>query len=174
MCRWRRSRGGGRTRRSTSGASSRRPTLARRAGAIGALLRREGLYSSHLVVWRRARARGELAALTAEEAGPQADARRSPRSEDRRARAAAGGDDGAGPSGPRPWSTPKKTWRRCSAGRGRPRSHDRFGRGAPRPGGHRPAVQGLGAGPRDVLPAARAARRRRPRRRESAGPPGRP
>jgi transposase-like protein len=33
-------------------------------GAIGALLRREGLYSSHLVAWRRARARGELAALT--------------------------------------------------------------------------------------------------------------
>ena len=33
-------------------------------GAVGALLRREGLYSSHLVVWRRARARGELAALT--------------------------------------------------------------------------------------------------------------
>src|SRR6266511_4232210 len=32
--------------------------------AVGALLRREGLYSSHLVVWRRARARGELAALT--------------------------------------------------------------------------------------------------------------
>ena len=33
-------------------------------GAVGALLRREGLYSSHLVVWRRARGRGELAALT--------------------------------------------------------------------------------------------------------------
>jgi transposase-like protein len=27
-------------------------------GAIGALLRREGLYSSHLVVWRRQRAEG--------------------------------------------------------------------------------------------------------------------
>ncbi len=32
-------------------------------GAIGALLRREGLYSSLLVEWRRARGRGELAAL---------------------------------------------------------------------------------------------------------------
>jgi len=32
-------------------------------GAVGALLRREGLYSSHLVVWRRAQARGERAAL---------------------------------------------------------------------------------------------------------------
>jgi transposase-like protein len=38
-------------------------------GAVGALLRREGLYSSHLVVWRRARARGELAALTAKKRG---------------------------------------------------------------------------------------------------------
>ncbi len=31
------------------------------AGAIGALLRREGLYSSHLTTWRGARERGELA-----------------------------------------------------------------------------------------------------------------
>ena len=38
-------------------------------GAVGALLRREGLYSSHLVVWRRARARGELAALAAKTRG---------------------------------------------------------------------------------------------------------
>ena len=29
-------------------------------GAIGALLRREGLYSSHLTTWRGARERGEL------------------------------------------------------------------------------------------------------------------
>jgi transposase-like protein len=32
-------------------------------GAIGALLRREGLYSSHLTTWRRERAAGALAAL---------------------------------------------------------------------------------------------------------------
>jgi transposase-like protein len=32
-------------------------------GAIGALLRREGLYSSHLTMWRRERAAGALAAL---------------------------------------------------------------------------------------------------------------
>ena len=38
-------------------------------GAVGALLRREGLYSSHLVVWRRARARGELAALAPQKRG---------------------------------------------------------------------------------------------------------
>jgi hypothetical protein len=39
------------------------------AGAVGALLRREGLYSSHLVVWRRARAAGELDALTPKKRG---------------------------------------------------------------------------------------------------------
>jgi transposase len=38
-------------------------------GAVGALLRREGLYSSHLVVWRRARRRGELAALAPKRRG---------------------------------------------------------------------------------------------------------
>src|SRR5256885_3000483 len=31
------------------------------SGAVGALLRREGLYSSHLTTWRAARDRGELA-----------------------------------------------------------------------------------------------------------------
>ena len=34
------------------------------AGAVGALLRREGLYSSHLTTWRAARDRGELAGPT--------------------------------------------------------------------------------------------------------------
>ena len=38
-------------------------------GAIGALLRCEGLYSSLLVEWRRARGRGELAALTPRKRG---------------------------------------------------------------------------------------------------------
>ena len=33
-------------------------------GAKGAILRREGLYSSHIVEWRRAREAGALAALT--------------------------------------------------------------------------------------------------------------
>lgn len=41
-------------------------------GELGALLRREGLYSSHLVSWRRARDRGELAGLTAKKRGPVA------------------------------------------------------------------------------------------------------
>ncbi len=38
-------------------------------GAIGALLRREGLYSSLLVEWRRVRGRGELAALAPKKRG---------------------------------------------------------------------------------------------------------
>lgn len=39
-------------------------------GAVGALLRREGLYSSHLTEWREARERGELAGLTPKKRGP--------------------------------------------------------------------------------------------------------
>lgn len=41
-------------------------------GQIGALLRREGLYSSHLVTWRAARERGELAGLEPKKRGPKA------------------------------------------------------------------------------------------------------
>ena len=41
-------------------------------GEVGALLRREGLYSSHLVEWRRARDRGALAALAPKKRGPAA------------------------------------------------------------------------------------------------------
>ena len=39
-------------------------------GAVGALLRREGLYSSHLTTWRAARERGDLAERTAKKRGP--------------------------------------------------------------------------------------------------------
>ena len=39
-------------------------------GAIGALLRREGLYSSNLTTWRAQRQRGELAGLTPKQRGP--------------------------------------------------------------------------------------------------------
>jgi transposase-like protein len=38
-------------------------------GAIGALLRREGLYSSHLVTWRRERQAGILKGLTPQKRG---------------------------------------------------------------------------------------------------------
>lgn len=43
-----------------------------KAGEIGALLRREGLYSSHLVEWRRARDSGALAGLAPRKRGPAA------------------------------------------------------------------------------------------------------
>ena len=39
-------------------------------GAIGALLRREGLYSSNLTTWRGQRERGELAGLAPKKRGP--------------------------------------------------------------------------------------------------------
>lgn len=41
-------------------------------GEIGALLRREGLYTSYLSAWRHARERGELAGLSPRQRGPQA------------------------------------------------------------------------------------------------------
>ena len=44
-------------------------------GEKGALLRREGLYSSHLVEWRRARDAGALAGLAAPRGRPRRDAR---------------------------------------------------------------------------------------------------
>ena len=42
-------------------------------GEVGALLRREGLYSSHLTTWRKQRAAGSRAALAAKKRGPKAD-----------------------------------------------------------------------------------------------------
>lgn len=41
-------------------------------GQIGALLRREGLYSSHLSKWRQQRAQGQLQALSAQKRGRKA------------------------------------------------------------------------------------------------------
>ena len=41
-------------------------------GELGALLRREGLYSSHLATWREQAAAGQLAALSPKKRGPQA------------------------------------------------------------------------------------------------------
>ena len=40
-------------------------------GEVGALLRREGLYSSHLAAWRKAREKGERRGLEAKRRGPQ-------------------------------------------------------------------------------------------------------
>jgi transposase len=47
-------------------------------GELGALLRREGLYSSHLMKWREQAERGQIAGLTPKKRGPEpraADAR---------------------------------------------------------------------------------------------------
>jgi len=44
----------------------------KKQGALGALLRREGLYSSHLANWRRQRDHGELVAGRARKRGPTA------------------------------------------------------------------------------------------------------
>jgi transposase len=41
-------------------------------GELGALLRREGLYSSHLSTWRVQAGRGEMAALKPQQRGPKA------------------------------------------------------------------------------------------------------
>ena len=40
-------------------------------GRVGALLRREGLYSSHLITWRRQAERGTLEALSPKKRGPK-------------------------------------------------------------------------------------------------------
>ena len=45
----------------------------RERGQIGALLRREGLYTSHLEKWRRQRERGVLQGLTRQKRGPKRD-----------------------------------------------------------------------------------------------------
>src|SRR5512135_3796031 len=42
-------------------------------GEVGALLRREGLYSSHLTTWRHQRQRGELQGLTPAKRGRKTD-----------------------------------------------------------------------------------------------------
>ena len=46
----------------------------RKEGQVGALLRREGLYSSHLTTWRRQAGDGSLGALAARKRGPKAKA----------------------------------------------------------------------------------------------------
>ena len=51
-------------------------------GGIGALLRREGLYSSHLVTWRRERRAGIVKGLTPRTRGPKPT--RSPQDEENR------------------------------------------------------------------------------------------
>jgi transposase len=48
-------------------------TCNKKAGEVGALLRREGLYHSHLEKWRRQRREGSLQALASHKRGPKLD-----------------------------------------------------------------------------------------------------
>lgn len=63
-------------KRRTFSAEFKRRVLAEadkciKPGEVGALLRREGLYSSHLTEWRAVRERGELDALAPKKRGPE-------------------------------------------------------------------------------------------------------
>src|SRR5438552_15435914 len=51
----------------------RQAEACRETGEIGALLRREGLYSSHLTAWRHEVAERELAALAPKKRGPKSE-----------------------------------------------------------------------------------------------------
>jgi len=68
-------------RRSRTNADKRRIVLAAAActksGEIGALMRREGVYSSALATWRRQYAAGELSGVTSKKRGPKADPARA-------------------------------------------------------------------------------------------------
>ena len=68
-------------RRRFTNADKRRIVLATAActkpGEIGALMRREGAYSSSLVTWRRQYAAGELTGTDAKKRGPKADPARA-------------------------------------------------------------------------------------------------
>ncbi len=68
-------------RRSFSNATKRRILEAvdrcTRPGEVGALLRREGVYSSSLSTWRRQREAADLAALAPRKRGPKADPARA-------------------------------------------------------------------------------------------------
>jgi len=50
----------------------RQADACKRPGELGALLRREGLYSSNLTAWRAARDRGELGTAAPKKRGPKA------------------------------------------------------------------------------------------------------
>jgi transposase-like protein len=82
-------------------------------GTVGALLRREGLYSSHLTTWRAARELGELAGAPKKRGrGPVrrvADPR-DKHSPSKRGRSAGGK---SAPRGLRPWWHCKNKLRRC-------------------------------------------------------------
>ena len=97
---------------STRFASSARPTAATEPGQLGALLRREGLYSSHLSTWRQQRERRNAGRLDSQASRAETESRCA---FDRRKRAAQTRE----PSG----------WRPSSA---RPKRSSRFKKNFPR------------------------------------------
>src|SRR5256886_1855674 len=123
-------------------------------GAVGALLRREGLYSSHLTTWRAARERGNWPGHR-KSAGPGgvSPIRATSGSPIWGARARAGG---SAPSALRPWSNCKNKWRRCWERRWPPRPRDGDGHPDRTAAGHRPYVRGARPAARHVLPPAPA------------------
>src|SRR5437016_2277662 len=129
-------------------------------GAVGVLLRREGLYSSHLTTWRAARERGELAGRR-RSVGPRGGSSiRATRSWPSKRERSAGGR--SAPSELRRWSNCKNKWRRCWERRWPPRPRDGDGHPDRTAAGHRPHVRGARAAARDLLssapaPAGRAA-----------------
>ena len=174
-------RGGGRSRRSTSGGSEGGGRLHDAGGGGGvAAARGVVLLAPDDVAPGRARAR-RAGGPGPEEAGPPPPPVRSRGTGRSRSSSGSWPSGAGGPSGPRPWWTPKKTWRRCSAAGGEPRSHDapwsterrRSGRhrarcarpwGLPGPrttgGGaaRRPAPPARGAAPRALQALTRAER----------------
>src|SRR5256886_2186890 len=118
-------------------------------GAVGALLRREGLYSSHLTTWRAARERGNWPGHR-KSAGPGgvSPIRATSGSPIWGARARAGG---SAPSALRPWSNCKNKWRRCWERRWPPRPRDGDGHPDRAAAGHRPHVRRARAAARDLL-----------------------
>ena len=126
-------------------------------GEQGALLRREGLYSSHLTEWRRARERGELDALEPKKRGrkPAAINPLEKKVAELAARAGEGGGAGqarGGVGGAAKKSLGAAGHPASEGGRARDGRHQ-----AARPRvGHRRHVRRPRRGPRDVLPAAPA------------------
>ena len=127
-------------------------------GEKGALLRREGLYSSHIVEWRRARDAGALAALAAPRGRKPRDKRRTSRSLLCKLRSSDWSR-----SWPRPasWWTCRqnctRSWRRspraATPSRGRHRDRHRDRRAGTR-GGRARGLRGPRRGTGRLLPAA--------------------
>src|SRR6266849_1206442 len=123
-------------------------------GAVGALLRREGLYSSHLTTGAP-RGNGASWPGRRRSVGPRGGSSiRATRSwPSKRARSAGGR---SAPSELRRWSNCKNKWRRCWERRWPPSPRDGDGHPERTAAGHRPHVRRARAAARDLLPSAPA------------------